>query len=1373
MSFAPPVTYPVHWSPTSIVTGDFNLDGIADLAITGTNLIIFVGQGDGTFKANNGPRAEGQHLLVEDFNRDGLLDLAVGNSFRPELYTFLGNGAVAVRAAKTNFLGGVASFFCSGDLNGDGKADLLARCSGTPEDLKSFLGTGDGSLELRWSYSLDAFGGIALGDFNNDKKLDAVVSNFSRDKVQVFLGKGDGTFLDPAEFKVDNSPVCVAAGDLDLDRNLDIVTANLDGDSVSVLLGRGDGTFWDASHFPAGNLPQFVTFADLNRDGRVDLIVGHEQNSTLGILLGNGDGTFLPVIDVRAQRSARCVAVADFNGDGLPDLATANTFDHSCSILLNTIGVAASSDTIVDAPGHLAVAAVPKKPRPSLAPIRDRLSEHYSMQQWTVENGLPQNHVQCLMQSQDGYIWIGTPNGLARFDGINFTVFDRNNSPEFKSDNILSMAEGADGILWFGTSDGLVKMQNHQLLHLPIIAENPEGRKVWSVYANPLGGVWIGTLGQILECTGKMTAIASLAGRIQPFRQDSRGWLWAGAEQVLYRVDPRAQVAERVFECAEPNPIRAFHQDSQERIWFGGASGLFRLNDNRIEVYRGKHGLSGKVTSIAEDSDGALWIAAGGHLQRFDGSRFVTFEDESRVAPVDQVLIDRDGNLWLGTSNSGVRRLRRHTLQNYTTQQGLASNDVWSISQGEKGSVWIATGEGVSQFVENAFIHFKDYTKPILQDHQGRVWTTEKTGGYPKLVMFPAKSTKAVEGECVLFHYISSMYEDQIGSVWIACEAGLWRVNPGHLDLYARAGLTNFHGPYPPRLLDLAYTIHSNSLAAQSAALAGILQDAGGRLWVGSMGDGLHCFYEGRFTTLTSKDGLTSDMVAPLLADADGTLWVGSDKGLNRLKNGVFTRYTTETGLAENLVGNLLEDNGGWLWTIGHHGIHRMRKRELIECSEGRRRDFQTISYGSADGMLSSEGNVGAFPGSCKASDGRLWFPTTRGAVVIDPQGMQIDLKGLPAVIEQVLADNEVIFGDGCKGGLGHRSVAVNRRVSSRPTNSVFLPPGRCRVMQFNYTASTFVAPERLRFKVKLEGHDADWQDVGTRRTAIYTDLRPRNYRFRVIAVSPQGVESGTSADFGFILLPFFHQTRWFRLLVVGSSLGFAWSLHRLRVRRLSRRQALEQQLSLAVERERIAKDMHDDLGASLTRIGLLSAQARKDANEPVTIAADIDKIAAAARETAQKAQELVWVVSPRHDTLESLVTFLSQVAREHLELAGVACRLEIPALMPEFPVTSEIRHNLSLFVKEAVNNVVKHAAARQATLTISFEHGTLQIEIHDDGRGLPISIETPSVDLVASRNGLNNLRARIESLHGTFEIRSVPGAGTTVRTAVNLRTPS
>jgi ligand-binding sensor domain-containing protein/signal transduction histidine kinase len=1112
--------------------------------------------------------------------------------------------------------------------------------------------------------------------------------------------------------------------------------------------------------------PRAVRFAapiSLDGDNRPDLIVAHRQSAELQVLLGVGDVTFRGPVTLEVRRGVRSIAIADLSHDGLPDLAAANPFDQTVSVYLNTTGTstADSPDLFpeVAAPRNRRLEVIDAKPLTAGNSLGD-----YHAEIWTTDRGLPQNTIQCLLQSRNGYLWVGTPSGLARFDGLRFASFDRNNTPALNSDDILCLAQGVDDILWIGTSDGLVRFKEHRFKRFTTTELIPglPTQQVFAVCPEPAGGVWLGANGLLAHLQdGRFTVVTNLGSRICSILQDQAGCLWVGTAQAVLRREAETNEWSPVY-LSEFSPggfDKSVYQERSGSLWFGNEVGLWRYEKGQHSVYRAKQGLSGGlVKGFAQDPSGDIWVVAGHRLHRLRDGRFSRVGVEAGLPDdgVSCVWPDREGNIWVGTSRSGLVRLHPCQFVTYNSRDGLADDKVVSISASPDGILWFATDAGLSRFSNEKFSTLTAPPSPdivewnalrsVLADGSGEVWA----GGQ---ALFTVKGERL---ECWepraqrFFRFVDSLYRDSAGALWATTESGLWRLKGTERDLYTVPGWTNIFndGARPGELAGC--TVHTN--APPWPRPLGVLEDRQGNLWIGSKGAGLHCFHNGQFTSFTTANGLTSEYAGPLKADPDGTLWVGSDRGLNRLKDGCITRYTTAEGLAENIVGNLLEDDQGWLWTMGHRGLHRMLKQELIEFAEGKRSGITAISYGTADGMLSAEANVGYFPNACQTADGLLWFPTTRGVLVVEPHLLETRDVPPPVVLEQVLADGEIIYGDG-----------------ARPAVKAHLAPGRARLLEFHYTASLFHAPEQVRFKYKLEGHDSQWGEAGTRRTAVYTDVAPGKYRFRVLALSPQGLESENPAEFAFSLAPHLYQTRWFYALTALGAVLSVGSLHRLRVVRLARRQQLEHELELALERERIAKDMHDDLGASLTQIGLLSEHARRNTTDPPAVAADIEKIATATRQTAQAAEEMVWVMSQRHDTLESLATYLCQLAREYLEPSGIRCRLDVPAQLPDVRVPSETRHNIVLFVKEALNNTVKHSAAREVWLALKVADHTLTLALLDDGCGFEMSPSSIKSHPFPNGNGLHNLRKRAEAMGGQFELRSHPGQGTCVKAIIRL----
>jgi signal transduction histidine kinase len=436
-------------------------------------------------------------------------------------------------------------------------------------------------------------------------------------------------------------------------------------------------------------------------------------------------------------------------------------------------------------------------------------------------------------------------------------------------------------------------------------------------------------------------------------------------------------------------------------------------------------------------------------------------------------------------------------------------------------------------------------------------------------------------------------------------------------------------------------------------------------------------------------------------------------------------------------------------------GILRANEKDLNRCADGRQTGVLFLTYGISDGMPTLECSEGLQSAGGKTSDGRLWFPTAKGLVAVDPASVNTNLLPPPVCIEEMQVDN-LIFADG------------------NPVRPLKVPPGLHRI-EFEYTGLSFVAPEKVRFKSRLNPLDTEWVDVGTKRVATYNYIPPGNYSFQVTACNNDGVWNTTGASLKFEVLPYFWQTVWFRvfsgLLTVLAAGGVVWFDTRRRMRR--RLERAERQRDIERERSRIARDIHDDLGASLTRIAMLSQFDRGDLQSPESMAKNLARIFATARELTRAMDEIVWAVNPRHDRLDSLASYLSRFANEYLSAAEIRCRLDLPLHLPTLRVTAEIRHNLFLAFKEALHNVVKHATAIEVRVEFKLEAAQLALQVADDGRGFDITMPGDghaAAARIACRNGLANMQRRLAEIGGVCEICSEPGRGTTVTFIVPLR---
>jgi PAS domain S-box-containing protein len=752
------------------------------------------------------------------------------------------------------------------------------------------------------------------------------------------------------------------------------------------------------------------------------------------------------------------------------------------------------------------------------APASGRPITGFVQDTWRSSEGLPQNSVQAILQTRDGYLWLGTQEGLVRFDGVAFTVFNPQNTEALKRADVRTLFEDHNGALWIGTDGGGLTRLKHGKFTSYTSREGLSNDFVSSLGEDDAGSLWVGTQRGInLWKDGKFIAHTSREGLANNFVSaicdDHHGNLWVGtsAGLSLWRDGKLAAYAEPGFPRAA---VESLHVDHRGSLWIGTDRELIRLQNDKWSVFTEKDGVPrGPVTFISEDREGNLWIGTGGSgVLRLRDSQFSSYTTRQGLSNdiVLSIYQDREGSLWVGTNGGGLNRLWRSKLGLYDQLTGLSAGSVMSVYQSRDGTLWIGTDGGGLDRLQNGKVTVyrtrdglsNDTVRSIYEDRDGSLWLGTDGGGvnHFKSGRFRVYSTR--NGLCS--NAVRSVYGDREGNLWVGTYGGgLNRLRHGKITTYSAAeGLP-------------------------SSTVRVIYEDRSGSLWVGT-GAGLSQFKDGRFTSVSNTGDVTS-----IYEDQQGALWLGTlGAGLQRFKDGRFTTYTAASGLPDDLMYAVLEDGRGNLWMSCNKGIFRASKKELEDFAAGRIRSIAGVSYGLTDGMKTPECNGGNEPAAWKTADGKLLFANLSGVVVVDTEHLQTNPLAPPVVIE---------------------SVKINQRRAD-PRSWVKAPPGKGE-LEFNYTALSFLAVQRVRFKYKLEGFDTDWIDAGTRRAAYYTNIPPGSYRFRVIACNADGAWNDAGAAFDFSLKAHFYQTYVFyalSLLAIGFSVvGF----HRLRVTHLKRRE--------------------------------------------------------------------------------------------------------------------------------------------------------------------------------------------------------------------------
>jgi signal transduction histidine kinase len=701
--------------------------------------------------------------------------------------------------------------------------------------------------------------------------------------------------------------------------------------------------------------------------------------------------------------------------------------------------------------------------------------------------------------------------------------------------------------------------------------------------------------------------------------------------------------------------------------------------------------------------------------------------DNWQGCAVQSFTVQTNGSAWIGTEGGGLYHFDEHgQWTTFGETNGLSNAFVWSVLVTKAGELYVGTWGG------------------------GLV---VKRGD-----RFESPGDLAQITEPVL-----SLYEGKRGELWIGTRSGIYRSEKNKLTWFA--------GKEKLFLPDVR----------------AIAETPDGTLWFGMSGGGLGVLRDSLLRQIRKGDGLGSDYVVCLDADLDGTLWIGtSDNGLIRLKDGKFSHVSTRQGLPSNIIYHIVDDGADHLWLGSLEGIWRIRKDDLDRGTNSP--TIRPLSYGKAEGLASQSCSGGFQPGGCRSSDGRLWFPTAKGMAIINPVTASTNNARPPVIIEEVIVNSAEIPANRLAmiQGVSNDGDCVRQgrlpSTTSEPpeTETLRLVPGSRRFV-FHFTALSFAAPDKVRFKIKLEPIDSDWSGPDTGRSKDYSILSPGNYKFRVIACNNDDVWNDAGACLAFTIRPYFWQTGWFQTVAFVASAALVAGVVGVGVLWLTRRrlrlklEQLERQRALERERARIARDIHDDLGASLTRITMLSQSVRSEVEGQPQAAADVDQIYATARELTRAMDEIVWAVNPEHDTLDSLVTYLGRFAQHFLSAAGLRCRLDVPVHLPAWSLSAETRHNVFLAFKESLNNVVTHAQATEVRISMEVQPRSFVLIIGDNGCGFDLQRMltrpvAPTGQRFAPGNGLVNMRKRLEEIGGRCEWQSAPREGTKVKLVVELR---
>ena len=1006
----------------------------------------------------------------------------------------------------------------------------------------------------------------------------------------------------------------------------------------------------------------------------------------------------------------------------------------------------------------------------------------FMIKAWSMADGLPHLSVTALAQTPDGYLWVGTLAGLARFDGVRFKVFTPQNCPELPKSRIGALFQDTRGTLFIATErgGGLVALRGGKFEQL--LGSGNEQDEIVSCLKEPSGdSLFVARSGALWRWSeGKLTVISTNRSSypVSPGNvcEDEQGRIWmvSGAEESGRLIRFQAGQVEP-FEMEgglAGAQVHAVAKDTEGRIWVGTSHGLAVLKGERLEAVDSDelYG-SGDIKALATCRDGGLWVCATDYRQRkYKAGRwvgavaeisgvqtslgvlgenrhgdlclgrypegFVTVSTEGVVSRIDArnglpgatvscYLTDREGNEWLGLFDGGLVRLepRRFNILGGTS----LTTPIYSICEDHAGSIWVGSSfGGVYRFDGTNLTRYGASDLPLtdvwslFEDSRSNLWVGTSSHGVYQfngdrfVLMFDRKD---------ISDRVNAIYEDGKRRIWF----GHW----GGLSCYSNGQLTRMPIPW----------------FSDEYEVVAIASDRQDRIWLGTKGAGLFCLHEGQFRRYTTTNGLPSNLAWSLFVDRDDTLWIGTaDGGLSCWHDGKFANFTKTDGLADETVCHINEDSKGRLWLSSPHGVFSVEKKALESFARGATKSFLCTTYDQSDGMLAAGCTCAFQPSGCKTMDGRLLFPTLKGAVVVSADTVDANRLEPPVFVEEALVD-------------GKPQNLIGAATLTAPAG---------KTLEIQCTALSFSAPEKVRFKYWMEGLEPTWRDGGKKRVADYSYLPHGRYKFHVQACNNDGVWNMQGASLDLVVPPHFWQTWWFvGAALLGGGAGIAFSARGIEKVKAQRRLERERQAhAVELERVRIARDFHDDIGAYLTHVMVLSELVRADKTRPNEVEAHAAMIGNTARNAVRGLRTIIWAANPRNDTLDGLVQYISQYSDDFFQATSVSCHLNLPQEVPSLPLTAEVRHNLFMVVKEAFNNILKHSEASEARLSLSLQDGVLQICVQDNGRGFEVNSASAS-----KRSGLANMRQRMEGIGASLRIESAAGGGTSIQ--VRLPHPS